>query len=101
MMGLYATPGHYIRSRRIAASMTVEDLALCLETEPPLAMRRRAEWLAAIENDTLPVSPTTAAALRGVQPLAIDDYLLAQLMENQPGDAMTIRFRPAAASAAA
>ena len=93
---LFATPGHYIRSRRKAAGMSIDDVALCVETDPPVAASRRAEWLDDIERDIMGVRPTTAVALYAIPRLAIDLNVLATLIEEADGDAMTIRFRAAA-----
>jgi hypothetical protein len=57
-------PGQYLRLRRIAAGLTIDDVALRTDTTPvPLSARSRAEWIAAIEAGTAELSPETALAL--------------------------------------
>lgn len=60
------TPGAYLRGCREAAGLTLDDVALCTETIPPVSARSRAEWLATIENDAAPIAITTALRLHTV-----------------------------------
>lgn len=87
------TPGAYIRRQRVAAGMTLDDVALCLETVPyHVAAHVRAEWLAAIEDGVVEVGISTAAALADIPALAIDLDDLAGLAAGP----MAIRFIAAA-----
>lgn len=49
------SPGQYLRKRREAAELTLDDVALRIETVPTIAASARAAWLAQIEADILPV----------------------------------------------
>jgi hypothetical protein len=83
------TPGAYIRGQRVAAGMSIDDVALCLETVPyRVAAHVRAEWLAAIEDGVVEVGISTAVALADIPALAIDLDNLAGLAAGP----MTIRF---------
>lgn len=73
------TPGAYIRIRREADQLTVDDVAYGLDSDPPVSHRHRTELLAAIEADLVPVSIATAAALQTL--LSIDLELLGELVE--------------------
>ena len=57
------TPGSYLRQCREAAGLTLDDIALCTETVPPVSARSRAEWLATIEADAAPLAFETALRL--------------------------------------
>lgn len=58
------TPGAYLRKRREAAGLTLEDVAIRVGTMPPVSARTRGEWLATIEADAAPIAIATAFALR-------------------------------------
>lgn len=58
------SPGGYLRLRRIAALLTVEDVAAQLACEPHLAEHDRAHWLRMIEAGVQPATITTLVALR-------------------------------------
>ena len=60
------TPGAYLRQCREAAGLTLDFVALCTETVPPVSARSRAEWLASIENDAAPLAITTALCLHAI-----------------------------------
>lgn len=60
------TPGTFVRLRRTALGLTLEHVAMMLETTPGVSTQRRAEWLRAIEQDVLPISLPTAWALHDV-----------------------------------
>ena len=92
------TPGLYILQRRQASGLTHDDVALRIETDPPVAAARRAEWLRAIEVELLPVRTTTAVALAAIPELAIDLATLAELIDADArfgGEPMLVRFRAA------
>lgn len=58
------TPGSYIRSCRIAAGLSVADVAAAVSTEPRIAEHLRAEWIELIEQDVMAPTFVTVAALR-------------------------------------
>jgi transcriptional regulator with XRE-family HTH domain len=74
------SPGTYLKQRRLAAALTLDDLALRTETEPPVAAMRRAEWLGLIERDELPVTEDVIDALADVPDLAFDEHALIRLL---------------------
>jgi hypothetical protein len=91
------TPGQYVRAARLQAGMTIQDVAMCVETDPPVTMQRRAEWIGAIEKDVLPIRMSTALALFAIPELEIDLPALANLMdacEAYGRGAMLVRFLP-------
>lgn len=49
------SPGTYLRKRREAAGIEIEDLALALETIPPVSHRVRCEMLVQVERDLHPI----------------------------------------------
>ena len=58
------TPGAYLRLRREAAGLSVEQVAERLRTEPRIAEFARAEWIELIEGDAMPAAFSTIVALR-------------------------------------
>ncbi len=58
------TPGDYLRLRREAAGLSIEDVAARIETAPHVPHRDRAAWLKAIENGIAPLSNGSAILLR-------------------------------------
>ena len=77
------TPGTYLRKRREAAGLSLDDVALRTGTIPVWPMHTRAEWLATIEADTAPISVSTAIALFDVVPF--DAQVLEALMAIHAG----------------
>lgn len=72
------TPGTYLRLRREAAGLSLDDVALSMETIPSLPGRERAEWLGQIESDLAPLQVDVLLALEAHPELAFDrDALLA------------------------
>lgn len=95
-MTVYLTPGLYLLERRQACGFSHDDIALRIDSEPPVSAARRAEWLRAIEVDLLPFRMTTATALAAIPELAIDLQKLAELIDGcaiSGGDQMLVRFR--------
>lgn len=72
------SPGTYVRFRREALHLSLEDVALMLETTPGVSAQRRAEWLAMIEADVAPISLPTALALHDT--IRVDLRVLAYWM---------------------
>lgn len=68
------TPGTYIRRRREAAGVAIDDIALRLETVPAVSAMTRAEWLSAIEADVAPVPVSLVNAL--VHIVRLDETVL-------------------------
>ena len=60
------SPGTYIRLTRENLGLTVEQVALQLETDPDVCARRRAAWLTDIEADAESISDRTALVLHDV-----------------------------------
>jgi len=78
-----STPAGYLKAQRLAAGMTLDDVALCVDTVPPIAAARRAELLADIEAGLVPVDVSTAVALAAVPMLGIRLDDLAALVDAQ------------------
>ncbi len=72
------TPGTYVRLRREALKLSIEDLALMLETEPCVSHRRRVEWLTMLEADAEEITLPIALVLHDA--IAIDLRMLAYWM---------------------
>lgn len=67
------SPGTYLRKRREAAGLELEDLALMLDSSPAVSARARAELLAAVERDAHPVTEDLLRALLGAG-IAYDEH---------------------------
>jgi transcriptional regulator with XRE-family HTH domain len=72
------SPGTYVRIRRQALCLSLEDVALLLGSVPTIPALRRAEWLASIEADVTPLSLPTVIALHDA--IRIDLRVLAYWM---------------------
>jgi hypothetical protein len=57
------TPGGYIKARRCAGGLSIEDVAAKLPTVPRDAEHDRIAWLKLIEADVQPMRPSTVDAL--------------------------------------
>lgn len=77
------TPGTFVRLRRQALGLGLQDVALMLDTAPAVSTQRRVEWLAAIEADLMPISLRTAIALHDA--IRLDLRLLSYWMEVAEG----------------
>lgn len=71
------SPGTYLRLRREAEDMSIEDVAMLLPTEPHIDVIARAEWLRRIEGDIEPIGLHVVKALRYA--FAFDAYVLSEL----------------------
>lgn len=60
------TPGTYLRLRREASGLSVEDVAARIASDPRLGERDRVEWLRQIERDEAPTNVDVAVALAHV-----------------------------------
>lgn len=95
------TPGTFIRLRREALGLSLDDLALMLDTVPGVSARRCAEWLAMIESDAEEISVCVALALHDT--IAIDLRMLAYWMaiaEGAKPSLIDVLFAPTLALAA-
>lgn len=72
-------PGAYLAARRRAARLSIDDLALRIETDPPISHRARGEMIAAIEGSDAPVTADYVAVLR--PHLRFDGEVLDQLLD--------------------
>ncbi|MEG3169217.1 helix-turn-helix transcriptional regulator [Sphingomonas sp. LB3N6] len=72
------TPGTYIRLRREAAGLTIENVAMMIESDPPVCVQRRIQGLTMIEADIDEISPSTAMVLHDV--IGVDLRILAYWM---------------------
>ena len=77
------SPGTYVRLRREALGITLDDLSLCLETAPPISARTRAEWLAQMEADTAPISMLSGLAIADI--VRFDLVVLSRLIAVDDG----------------
>jgi hypothetical protein len=73
------SPGTYLRKRREAADLTIDDVATMLPTEPHSPALSRAEWLTQIEADVQPIGNDVVGALRYV--FAFDASVLRRLQD--------------------
>lgn len=62
------TPGTYLRQRRQAAGLTVDDVAGRIGTTPPVSLLARAEWVRLVEADQAPIGGDVLRALRAAFP---------------------------------
>lgn len=82
------TPGRYLQMRRHASGLTIDFLALGLETAPPVSHRSRVELLAAIEADVQPITPGIAILLH--QLFRFDPHVLDVLLLRAAGQAVNV-----------
>ena len=57
------TPGTYLRKRREAQRLSIDDVAAVIGTVPPVDLATRADWLRRIEEDAAPIGDDVFAAL--------------------------------------
>jgi transcriptional regulator with XRE-family HTH domain len=60
------TPGRYLRKRREAAGLSIDDVAERIATVPRWAQHLRRGWLEQIESDDMPASFNTVVVLHQV-----------------------------------
>lgn len=73
------SPGSYLRRRREAAGISIEMLSLMIDTFPHTCARYRADLIASIEADDIPITPGTAVVLRLAyvfDPLVLDQLAM-------------------------
>ncbi|WP_052507961.1 helix-turn-helix domain-containing protein [Sphingomonas hengshuiensis] len=79
------TPGTYLRKRRTAAGLSIEDVAALLPTEPHVDLRARVEWLRGIEEGAYPaMTPNTVLAMREAFPFDPDIVCWLFALQNSP-----------------
>lgn len=66
------TPSTYLRLRREAAGLTIEECAIVTETVPTVCARDRGAWIADIEKGVAPLSIDVALALQVAFPFDWD-----------------------------
>lgn len=59
------TPGSYLKARRTAQLLELQDVAQRIGTKPHIPERARIGWLQAIEGDVIPASFHTIETLKG------------------------------------
>lgn len=57
------SPGSYLKLRRQAAGLSIEDVAAMVHTAPRLGEIDRCGWISRIENDVAALSPDVIATL--------------------------------------
>lgn len=72
------SPGTYIRLCREEVGLTIENVAMMIESDPPVGLSRRIEGLTMIEADIEEISLSTAMVLHEV--IGIDLRILAYWM---------------------
>lgn len=80
------SPGTYLRKRREAAGLELEDLALMLDSVPAVSARSRADLIANVERDAAPVTEDLMTAiLRLGDALRIDPLIWIRLIDLAAG----------------
>lgn len=95
MVDSLMSPGVYLAHHRRMAGLSHDDVALRVDTVPPVSAAVRAAWLRAIEADVMPVRPSTFVALVAIPELEIDPAAFAAAIDalrDHGGDPMRIRF---------
>lgn len=62
------SPGAYLKCRRTASGLTVDDVVRAIETDPSMPLTERIEWVRMIEADLVAVRWSTIIALRQIFP---------------------------------
>lgn len=84
---MFLTPGAYLKETRLAAQLSIADVAARLATEPRIAEHLRVEWLELIEADQMPAAFNTLVALRAIVPFdfaQLERLALLQLIVGGP-----------------
>lgn len=87
------TPGTYLRMRREAQGLSLDEVAALFHTQPPVSLASRADLLRSIEADLTPITddvmmPLIVAAENGSY--RFDPHVLIRLVDLHAGSA--IRF---------
>lgn len=75
------TPGTYLRLRRQAAGLSIEDVAALVQTEPRWSEIDRVAWLLRIEADVAAISPDVAFSLKSTFRFSVT--VLGQLIDQR------------------
>lgn len=82
------TPGTYLRLRREAAGLTIDDVAAIFGTVPGVPLSARAEMLRSIEADTTPLGDDVVRVLMKARELgsfSFDELVLIRLFDLHNG----------------
>lgn len=79
------TPGTYLRLRREAAGLSIEDVAGVIGTDPHMDALGRAGWLRLVEADETPIGTNVIDTLRNV--FRFDQVVLMDLADIARGAA--------------
>ncbi len=82
------SPGSYLRLRREAAGLSIDDVAAALATEPRWNELDRKAWLELIEADAAPVGDDVQKSLFGV--FRFDAAILSHLVVMHAGGALSV-----------
>lgn len=75
------SPGQYLRKCRERAGLVLDDVAIGLDTVPPVAASVRVAWLGQIEADIVPVPDGLAAAIVDTGLFTLDADVLDRLID--------------------
>ncbi|MDX3908878.1 MAG: XRE family transcriptional regulator [Sphingobium sp.] len=73
------SPGTYLARRRVAAGMSIDDVAASISTAPRLGEIDRRAWVERLEQDIAAISPDVIHTLSCVVPF--DSLVLSQLVD--------------------
>jgi hypothetical protein len=92
----YSTPGQYLEQLRRSAGMVPVDVALCIDTTPPVSVEARMKLVEAIEADLVPLREAELAALAAIPWLALDRRemaaVIARLGDDERQQKLTLRI---------
>jgi len=92
----YSTPGQYLEQLRRSAGMVPVDVALCIDTTPPVSVEARMKLVEAIEADLVPLREAELAALAAILWLALDRRemaaVIARLGDAEREQKLTLRI---------
>ncbi len=78
------TAGEFLRNARLAAGLSIEDVAARIGTVPAIAELGRRQWIEMIEADAMPIAASTIDALHSV--LSFDREALGRLIVAQAAE---------------
>lgn len=73
------SPGTYLQKRRVAAGLSIIDVAMKVGTSPRLGEIDKVAWIGRVEADVAALSPDVIAALADAFPISLG--LLQQLID--------------------
>lgn len=89
MTSTLPSPGTYLRLRREAQRLSIDDVAAVVRTDPDVPLAARAELLRAIEADLTPISDVVIGSLMraaDVGSFRFDPEVLVRLIDIAAGD---------------